>query len=546
MSRRLLLVLLLYAGMSAVYLLYLPHALPVLDDWTGLGLFRHARAGGVATLLEYLHRQIDNTYHFQFRMNWAGILPAFVLSCLVDFSGWPYNLFAWASHLFTALLLYRTVGLLAADERAAFLAGAIYSVFPPANNVLFWSMSTSFYHLQALGLAWWFYATWKRFAGTGDYHWRWTDLVRLAAVVFLGEQIFPALLLLLPVTQYLFGRPQDHRPLWRFWAIHATTMATLFGAFALLVNRMPLAASIRGRVGGVPWSLWPILPRMLASAGVQGVAEWRPEWRFEVAWAAALLLAAACFFVGLRMVTGANGERSVYARLLLWGLAGMLLTYLPVTILALEWRYLYVPSFFIVAGGTAFLSLLGSRARVALTSLAVAYGISIAYQEMRQCWTPQSRIGEAAIEALSTAPPLEAGSAVILSGGPSLLGPAPAFVTGASWAIRSAIEFATGVENVEGGRDLLVNPRGQFALFRHDSRRSLDPAALHRLRVFVLDAAGHYQPKSVLAVPAGDGQFRLLALGSGEAAAGLFTLGQLQARPDFGQIYFPHPVPDAW
>ncbi len=546
MSRRPLLVLLLYAGMSAVYLLYLPHALPVLDDWTGLGLFRHARAGGAATLLEYLHRQIDNTYHFQFRMNWAGILPAFVLSYLADFSAWPYNLFAWASHLLTALLLYRTVGLLTADERAAFLAGAIYSVFPPANNVLFWSMSTSFYHLEALGLAWWFYATWKRFAESGDYRWRWTDLARLGAVVFLGEQIFPALLLLLPVTQYLFGRPQDHRPFWRFWTIHAATMATLFGAFALLVNRMPLAASIRGRVGGVPWSLWPILPRLLASAGVPGLAEWRPEWRFDLPWLVALLLAAACFIVGLRMVRGESGERSTYVRLLLWGLAGTLLTYLPVTILALEWRYLYVPSFFVVAGGTAVLSLLGARARTALALLAVTYGVSIAYQEMRQCWIPQSRIGAATIEALSTARPLETGSAVILSGGPSLLGPAPAFVTGASWAIRSAIEFATGVENVEGGRDLLVNPHGQFALFRHDSERPLDAADLHHLRVFVFDGAGHYQPKAVLAVPAGEGQFRLLALGAGTVAVGLFTRSELEARPDFDQIYFPHPVPHAW
>ena len=205
-----------------------------------------------------------------------------------------------------------------------------------------------------------------------------------------------------------------------------------------------------------------------------------------------------------------------------------------------------MPSFFVVAGGTAVLSLLGSRARAALALLAVAYGISIAYQEMRQCWIPQSRIGAAAIKALSTVRPLEAGSAIILSGGPSLLGPAPAFVTGASWALRSAIEFATGVENVEGGRDLLVNPHGQFALFRHDSRQSLDLVDLHHLRVFVLDASGHYQPKSVLAMPAGEGQFRLLALGPGEAAAGLFTRSELQARPDFDQIYFPHPVPDAW
>jgi hypothetical protein len=108
-----------------------------------------------------------------------------------------------------------------------------------------------------------------------------------------GAGLFPALLLLLPVTQYLFGRPENHRRFWRYWATHAGAMVVLFAVFAFLVNRMPLAASIRGRTGGVPWSLWPILPRMLASAGLPGLAEWQPEWRLELPWLAALALAAA-------------------------------------------------------------------------------------------------------------------------------------------------------------------------------------------------------------------------------------------------------------
>jgi hypothetical protein len=537
---------LLYAGIAAVYLLYLPHALPVLDDWTGLELFRQAREGGLGELGKYLRQQIDNTYHFQFRMNWAGILPAFGLSYLAGSTGWPYNLFAWISHLVTALLLYRTVDLLTGDREAGFLAGAVYTVLPPANHIQFWSMSTSFYHLQALGLAWWFYVTWKRCAHETDYGYRWSDLARLGAVLYLGEQIFPALLVLLPATQCLFGRREHHRRFWRFWALHVGAVALLFGVFAFFINRMPLLASFRGRAGGVPWSLWPILPRMLAAAGLPGFAEWHPQWRLDSALAGVTLLAMVCLVAGLRAAAGPAGPRSRNLRLLVWALAGCFLTYLPVTFLALEWRYLYVPSYFVAAGGVAVLSLLGRRTRAVLALLAVAYSVAMAYLEMQQCWVPQSRIARAALEAAATVGPVEAGSAVILSGGPGMIGPAPAFVTGASWALRSVLARSTGIADLEGGRELLVNHSGQFALFRHDSRLPVRAEDLPRLRVFVLDSGGRYQPKSWLAVPAPEGRFRLVGLGGRQASGDTFSREQLRARPDFAEIYFAHPTEGAW
>jgi hypothetical protein len=538
-------VLALYAVISAVYLLYLPHALPVLDDWTGFEIFRQGREGGPAALLNYLQRQIDNSFHAQFRMNWAGILPAFGLSYFAGSTGWPYNLFAWTTHLLTALLLYRTVALLTGDRTAGFAAGGIYSVFPPVNHLLFWSMSTSFYHLEALGLAWWFHATWKRLAETGDYRYRWTDLARLLAVIYLGEQIFPALLLLLPVTHYLFGRAADRRPFWRFWLVHASAVCLLFIVFAFFVNRMPLAASVQNRAGAVPWSLWPILPRMLAAAGIPGLAEWRPEWRLDLPLLILPLLAAVCLLAGLRSLPSVIKPHSVYVRLLLWGMAGCLLTYLPVTILALEWRYLYVPSYFVIAGGVGALSLCGVRARAVFSLAAVACGVAIGWQEMRQCWIPQSRAARAALEAVAADEPFEPGTAVILSGGPAMLGPAPAFITGASWAMRSALTPPSSPVPVEGGRDLLVSPAGQLALFRPDHRLPWRPEDLNRLRVFVYQD-DRYWPKSLLALPRPDGRFRLVRLGSGQVLHEEPTMDQLRARPDFTSIYFAHPVEEAW
>jgi len=52
-----------YAALSAAYLLYLPDALPVLDDWAYLGLWDQARAGGLHGIAAYLTGLLDNTYN---------------------------------------------------------------------------------------------------------------------------------------------------------------------------------------------------------------------------------------------------------------------------------------------------------------------------------------------------------------------------------------------------------------------------------------------------------------------------------------------------
>ncbi len=113
--------------------------------------------------------------------------------------------------------------LLGGEEETGFAAGAIYAVFPACNNALFWSVSTWFYYFQALALVWWFHGVWKKLAIEEDFRYRWKDFARLLPVVFSGEQVLPALLFLLPVTDGLFGKRQNRRRFLRFWAAHAAT-----------------------------------------------------------------------------------------------------------------------------------------------------------------------------------------------------------------------------------------------------------------------------------------------------------------------------------
>ena len=88
-----------YACLSAVYLIYLPHALPVLDDWADLRWFERAWAGAFGGPLACLQQLIDNTWIGQARLFWTSFLPVHALSSLAGFTYWPYLLFAWTAHL---------------------------------------------------------------------------------------------------------------------------------------------------------------------------------------------------------------------------------------------------------------------------------------------------------------------------------------------------------------------------------------------------------------------------------------------------------------
>jgi hypothetical protein len=458
-----------YAALSAVYLLYLPDALPMLDDWVYLQLWDQAHAGGLHGIAAYLTGLLDNTYNGNLRLNWLSYLPAFLLSSVAGHAGWPYFLLAWVVHWLTAVLLCRVLSEVFEDPETGFLAGAVYAVLPSSNYVLFGPLSASFYYFQSLLFLWWFHATWKA---------RTAHPARVAPVVFSGEQILPALLLLVPLPRHRFLRS---------WLLHAATIAVLLGAYVLLINQSPLLPSIGRRYDiAQQWSLKAFNFFLVGSLGfAPDFVGWRPVWRPEPALLVCLALAAAALIA----LFPRPQHRNRQGELLLWSIAGAVLTYLPVARLAsMEYRYLYVPALFLVSTGAALLSFLPRRVRLILGPLLVLYCLSYTYFEMRQAWTPQSRIARAALDAARLHGPFRPDELVVFSGGPLQIGPAPAFITGASWSFRSLVPPATGA------RDLVAGDHGELYLFQGDTYLPITPADLGRLRAFTLDSTGRFVP----------------------------------------------------
>ena len=455
-----------YAALGAVYLLYLPDALPVLDDWSYFQMWDRARAGG---LLTYITSLLTNTYQSTLRVNWLSFLPPFLLYFVAGHAGWPYFLLGWVVHWLTAVLLCRVISEVFAEPETGFLAGAVYAVLPACNWIRFAPLNTCFYYFQSLLFLWWFHATWK--AGT-------PHPARVAPVVFSGEQILPALLFLTPFRRHRFLRS---------WLLHAATIAVLLGAYVLLINKSPLLPRVGSRYDvAQPWSLKPFNFFLVGSLGfAPDFVRWRPVWRPEPALLLCLALAAAA----LIPLFGRQPQGHRQGHLLLWSLAGAVLTYLPVARLtSMEYRYLYIPAVFLVPTGAALLSLLPRPIRLTLGPLVVLYCLTYTYFEMRQAWTPQSRIARAALEAARLHGPFLPHELVVFSGGPLQIGPAPAFITGASWSFRSLVPPATGA------RDLVTGDHGELYLFQGDTYLPITPADLGRLRAFSLDSTGRFVP----------------------------------------------------
>jgi hypothetical protein len=294
--------LLLYGCLSAARLLYLPHAVPVLDDWATLQYFEQAREGGVTGIANYLQALVQNTYQGHLRIFWASFVPVFGLFFVAGAAGWPYCLLAWAAHLLSALLLCRITARIADNAEAGFLAGAIFAAFPACNNVMFWSLATAFHYLQVLAFAAWFWRTWRKL-DRQDFRYRWTDLAWLVAVAFTGEQVLPLLLLWIPLVWWLAGPPQERSAFARYWLKHSAALLLLLACYVLLINIQPIAWSLAQRYDTVPrWTLQPLHAQLSGALGlVPAFAGWRPSWGIDLALFGPVLLAWAALAWGWRM-----------------------------------------------------------------------------------------------------------------------------------------------------------------------------------------------------------------------------------------------------
>lgn len=541
-------ILAIYACISSVYLLYRPHALPVSDDWTNLQSFQDARQHGMARALLFLGHLADNAWWAQFRLRWVSFMPAYALSFIAGFAGWPYFLLGWTAHLLSAFLLCRTVSLLSRDLWTGFAAGAIYSVFPACNHVLFWPQPD--YYFPALAFCWWFCYTWRRVGLEADLRYTWKDFVALLPVLFSSEQVLAALVLLVPVSYVLFGSRERLHSFVRFWLAHMAALVAALACYVLFVNRVPIARSFGSRYDATHmWNPSTALACLAGSLGVNpAYGHWRPQWRLEPVLVVTLLTAAASFLWASRRAGPSVLSRGVAARLFLWSAAGAALTYLPVGPLkSFEVRYLYDPALFLPVLLVAAAGCFRVPVRVAVALLAVAYGVALSYLEMRQCWIPQSRAARAFLEAVAEARPIHSDELLVFAGGHSQIGFAPSFITGAGWSLKSALALSTGVRDIRAGRDLIIDPDGNMALYRSDSLVPVAAGDFDRLRVFVLDSNNRFAPKRFVAVPAPDGRFALQALrplrAEPHAAGQVLTSDELKALPFLNDIYIARRTP---
>ncbi len=469
-----------YATLSAVYLLYLPHAMPIMDDWTLLEFFATAKAGGLHGIAGFLQGLIQNHHPHHFRLNWAGYFPAFVLYFAAGLTPWPYALLAWAAHLGAAYFLSRLVASLISREGAGLLAGAFYAVLPSCNNILFLFVSSSYYYFQTLALVWWLHRLASRERDPG-----WRDLALLPLVVFTGEQIQAALLLLPLLMQPLFGRGPSPRG----WLRHTLVIGLLIGVYYFAINCYPVT---RGLDRQTPWSLRPVSFHLFGSLGLEpAFAQWRPAWQPGAAVLGVAALAAAAFLLAWPRAVRADSGPNRSGELLVFSVAGVILAYLPAAWLAtFEWRYLYVPSLFLAAGGAAVLNLLPRRVAAALAGLAIVYSSVYTYYEMHQCWIPQSRAARAQLAAVAANRPYRPGEIVVLAGSHLRRGTAPDFIAGTSWSLRSVLALAGGAQQVQAGREIVAGDHGELFLFQGDAYVPIRPEDLARVRYIGPNAGG--------------------------------------------------------
>ncbi len=149
------------------------------------------------------------------------------------------------------------------------------------------------------------------------------------------------------------------------------------------------------------------------------------------------------------------------------------------------------------------------------------------------------------MDAVASSKPFGQHDVLIFSGDHIANGLAPSFITGASWSMQSMLEHATGLDHIQGARDLVINESGELALHRRDSFRWFHRAEIGRLRVFVRNRGNRFVAKSILALPASGGRFQLFALrplADRSLPAEALTMDELKRQPWFEEIYFARRI----
>jgi hypothetical protein len=475
-----------YALLALVYLLYLPHAQFVLDDWFVLGRYEQAREAG--ELGRTAAAIVQNQFHGQFRFQWLSFLLGYGLWLAAGYSPKVVFLASLALHTGCAAALRAALGRLRVGKGEAFLAGALFLLLPTTHGALLWSFNCAFFLWSTL----WFLLFLREYAGDGPL---WRQITFLLLALFSGDPVF-ALLLVAPLVA------------WRGWRRAASvwgTVATAAALYALVVNKAPVfraGLDVRYQFTG---------HRALAMLGIienayRKMTGLTPDsyYRLDGWWWAAG--AAGVVAWGIRATrTQETRWKTLGLAAVLWGAA-----YGPILFLrAHEPRYDYVPSPYLALGLSAA-AMAWPRGRVALGAVLSGWLAMATAGNIQQSWIPQARRLRAIEEKLRSIQ-VAKGDTIVVSGTVMWIGTAPHFAFLAGWASTPFAEYVTGVRGIEAACDIVEE--GDVLRLRHRNyQRDWKPEEAARTRVFVVRKEGRLEERNLLARAVRSGRYQLYAL----------------------------------
>ncbi|HYM12771.1 MAG TPA: hypothetical protein VEU62_18680 [Bryobacterales bacterium] len=535
-----------YLLLASIYLLYLPHAEFVLDDWLVLGRYEAVRQAGAGAEARMALAILQNQFHNQFRFQWISFGIGYLLFLVAGYS--PRLVFALflLLHAGCAEALRRALEGLGIARKLAFVTGAVFVLAPSTHGPLFWSHNCSYYiwstfwFLLYLGEA---AACLREGRLTGKSAGKQALFLLLA--LFSGDPVFGLLVAGAPLAAWFVqaSRKAAAQATLLAWG----TVGVAASLYAFLINRAPiLQQGIGLRYSFSAASLRASLVAIVDTYGrLTGVTA-RSFYHLRLGGAAVMAgaLAALIVLLGWRAarVNGPQrGRRPSTGRTL--ALAGGLwiAAYGPIWFLkAHEFRYDYVPSPFLALALTAA-ALAIPRARAALAAGLVAWMAVATVADIRQCWIPQSDNLRAIARALRGTPDLAPGDLIVVSNIPLWIGTAPHFAFMADWGSTPFAEHATGVHGLQTACEI-VDDGGRLRAFHYDGMRDLEAHDAARTHVLVVEADGRLTPRRLLAEPVRPGEYRLYALkgyAGPPVADGDYTRPQLALEES--EIYFTRP-----
>lgn len=534
-----------YALLASLYLLYLPHADLVLDDWFQFLFYRHHQANGWAGELEAASILIQNRLYNTFQLYWLNFWFDSLMAWVLGYA--PRVFFAWAVllHALNAGALCRLLLRLRVAPRLAYLGGACFLLLPTSHGPLFWFLGISYYRVAPFFLFLYLLSlvtTLERSSltlRTGI----WQSLL-IVIILFTGGA--PSFCLLLFAGSWMalcFVRRSKWklaaRPAVLNWAVVAMSLAI----YVPFINRVP--PSHEQLVARYDFSLDFFLKTLDRAFNThrRGLSGFGPHayyrLRAETGQVLAAALAGLVVFVVACLLPARSGEddSSSAGRAALFAAGMFILSYLPLAVLigmTLRHYYTLSPylSLFLIALCFLLPAAAGGFARIGLAALLCAYSAACTVAEIQQCWAPMSRNLQAVKDGLRRLRNLEPGDSVVIPGYPMVIGTAPNFaLISAPWD-RSFAEQLTGVKGLQFWREIVIE-KSRPRLFHRHYIRDTSLSELARAHVLPGPPEGPYVPPRFWAEPTGPGQYRLHCLKdfpcSGEP--GLASLQGVVQRP---------------